>query len=297
MGSPRLPPRDAAQAGSSKRYGQQRQSHGSAGHHHDGPAGQHDDNGGADDLSSDTMTTLKPVHKAGRAARPRRRGGADSSSDQCSSSGAETTPTPWLKFAGSSDKRPTLGYEVRCFRKFMALTDGEKASRNKLFSTIHEQAQLIWPTCATTVYGSFALSLSLPKSDVDISIEQCGKLAEEDMTAFIGNITALGFENKGVSISPIVYFFACKDPKSNITGNIVLVPMSSRSRESVELIQRQLAKYPEAEGVIMIVRTVHQQCNLGNVTGLTSFCTTLMVLRICQRYPDDYKWDAGDLLE
>ncbi|KAJ9469601.1 Poly(A) RNA polymerase protein 1 [Diplonema papillatum] len=268
-----------------------------AGGHHGGPAG-HEDDTGTEDFSSDTMSSFRkmarPVYRAAKA-RSKKHRWAQSSSDQNSSGGgAEAGTVPWLKFAGCApDDKPTLRYEMECFRKFMSLTDAEKASRNMLRVTVQEQAESFWPTCSTKVYGSFALSLSLPDSDIDANIEQCGEITKDTVDKFMLSMTERGFENCGSLYAPPFVFCKCKHPKMNITCNICLTPGTSLVRESVRNIQKLLDKYPEAGSVIMAIRTMHQQSNLP----LSGFCSTLMVLRLCQLYPDDEHRDAGEILK
>eukprot|EP01063_Lacrimia_lanifica_P021520 TRINITY_DN2896_c0_g1_i1.p1 TRINITY_DN2896_c0_g1~~TRINITY_DN2896_c0_g1_i1.p1 ORF type:complete len:417 (+),score=151.83 TRINITY_DN2896_c0_g1_i1:62-1312(+) len=255
--------------------------------------------------SSDTtrmmqMGGYQQARKSGVRARKQGRGGyrgRGASSSEAASSGTEST-APWFKIMNVPSEAVAsvpLGDEVLYFGNFMSLTPGEKATRNMMKSAITDAAVSVWPACTGRVYGSFAYNLSLPASDVDLIMEDCGDDLHDHFPLFVEALLGAGYEVIGEIQGA---FLKVKNQKTKIGVNITFTEGKSPVRTSVAVIKQALHNFPMASSVVMVIRTVLSQCNLIDVPsgGISSFAIIIMVLAMCQEHPDIAS-DAGALLK
>eukprot|EP00662_Eupelagonemidae_sp_cell21_P031283 gene31283-45358_t len=77
---------------------------------------------------------------------------------------------------------PTLDEEMADFAAFASLTQQETQQRQDCIDLLGSVAQAAWPESSILPYGSFAVGLSLPLSDLDIAVLGC---VANDADAFV----------------------------------------------------------------------------------------------------------------
>eukprot|EP01065_Artemidia_motanka_P018243 TRINITY_DN2156_c0_g1_i2.p1 TRINITY_DN2156_c0_g1~~TRINITY_DN2156_c0_g1_i2.p1 ORF type:complete len:511 (+),score=174.95 TRINITY_DN2156_c0_g1_i2:97-1629(+) len=262
--------------------------------------------------------------RAGRKGRVPRRSGyssgergavppaqyAGSSSD---GGGGEFSAAPWLRHTtlqaydaarriAAGDAPVPPGAEIEDFAEFMQLTAEEKASRNMLRSALQDGAQQLWPSATVKVYGSFAYGLSLPSSEVDIVIEDCQANLQETLDPFQDWCKMNGCEILGSMAGNAQDAFMKVRSQNKLIANVTLTAGRSLVRQSVAKVKSLLQQYPCAGPLILVIRSVLNQCNLNDVPtgGLSSFAITLMVFHFLQaRYTAEEAQakDGGDALK
>ena len=204
----------------------------------------------------------------------------------------QTVTTPWYP-EGIEKKELRLENEVKAFGDFLQLSVEEDITRKHVIEMVREKASEVYNNgCTFTIFGSYGAGTCCPDSNVNIALENCGKLNKNQLIQLgsIGEITSLFCNNY-------------KNALLNLTIDGVIVSINLAStytgepKTTVDATKRWVNEFPQAIYTHRVLRQVLLQTNnLGDVStgAINSYSLLCMVVALCRDYPTVTK--PSDLL-
>lgn len=176
-----------------------------------------------------------------------------------------------------------LHLEIMEFMRFITPSDEEEQARKYVIETIRIIADALWVHCTLSLFGSYAVGLTLPNSDIDISIEaklDCDEvLACKKFARVVRRLPGFARRVRVVEARVPIVKIECR---GGDTGFVVKCDVSfnrDSSVEFVEQIESYLCKYPALRPLLIVIKSMISQSGLGIVEmgGLPSYGVLLLV--------------------
>jgi predicted nucleotidyltransferase len=234
-------------------------------------------------------------------------GRGDDADDSAEESSEPALP-PWLigddaidavKYNG--DASLALHFEILEFARFISPTQAEIDIRRNLVRTVTSIVHTLWPQSRVEVFGSYAVDLYLPTSDIDICVMntpegggQAPDFAEHlELAQAIRNVKEfarrVNFIKARVPLVKIVARF------SNVQCDISF--NRTNGPENVPVIRKYLTDYPALRPLLMVLKCFLQQRSLNEVFsgGLGSYSVLLLVVSHLQMFSYNFPGSKANL--
>jgi DNA polymerase sigma len=216
-------------------------------------------------------------------------------SGDVSSASDQPKSVPWMPSSGYppySNLFLRLHQEVIDFERFVSLNDFEEQARKSFLHKLNGVCKALWPRSKVVPFGSYYTGLSLPSSDIDVSvidvpIEDYGlaevgclrKLAnallEQQQVSFI--------ELRETAKIPILRIRDRSPPYCEIDININI---DSPQATSKFVLRNAIEVYPAFRPLVMLIKCFLYQRNLADTFtgGIGSYLLSIMVLAFFQQH-------------
>ncbi|RNF09524.1 DNA primase small subunit [Trypanosoma rangeli] len=207
----------------------------------------------------------------------------------------------WRREKSYSPTEESLTMEIQEFVSYVALNAGEKLRREELIATVRRVVTELWGSVAHVfVYGSYALDLSIPSSDVDLTVlfddddKPAASVAYNDDAMEVQTqhmrlrhqlaqrLTAMGFRVNVYDFCrvPVVHFvdsFTGLSCDINVSEIKAVQQVVSRQRE-------WLSSCAEARELILITKAALKQWGLNSLFhgGLSATALYMLVRRFLE---------------
>ena len=207
----------------------------------------------------------------------------------------ETKSIPWMPPSGYPPYHNfflRLHQEILDFERKVSLTDFEQDARKSFVHKLNGVCKSLWPKSKVVAFGSYYTGLSLPTSDVDVSVIDVP--IEDDGLAEVGSLRKLAnalLEQQQVSLIelretakiPILRIRDRYPPYCEIDININI---DSPQATSKFVLRNALEIYPAFRPLIMLIKCFLYQRNLADTFtgGIGSYLLSVMVLAFFQQH-------------
>lgn len=192
---------------------------------------------------------------------------------------------PWMTDrTKTKDGIIKLHYEILDFYEFIQLNDKEINVRNKTFEIINSLITEKFPNYTCQLYGSFKYGISLPTSDIDISVITNEKIIDN---IALKNIYNYIYENKILEYSQ---YIMAKVPiiKCRIRESKIFVDISiNNKKKDLTIYENIINKFPEIKPLILLIKYFLQQRALNDKYkgGINSY----LLFNLLYYFLDDQK--------
>eukprot|EP01064_Diplonema_japonicum_P038326 TRINITY_DN9234_c2_g1_i3.p1 TRINITY_DN9234_c2_g1~~TRINITY_DN9234_c2_g1_i3.p1 ORF type:complete len:351 (+),score=55.92 TRINITY_DN9234_c2_g1_i3:60-1112(+) len=211
--------------------------------------------------------------------------------------GEETiVTTPWYS-DGAVKEHVTLSDEVKAFGRLQNLTLVERSGRTALKDNIQQIVSNFWEGSSVLSYGSFANSISIPQSTVDLVVEDCDL---QHFPAFLEQLPVAGFKITTSCATENEAFATVT--KEGVTLSLCVAKDKNASvhlHKHTEKLKRIIRKAPAIPPAYAVLRAVLQQTRHNDTAtgGLPSYALLLMITFITNMVPEGAaKTDPGLLI-
>lgn len=178
--------------------------------------------------------------------------------------------------------------ELLDFSAFLRMSPDEIATRQQWVAHVDTAAKSLWPSCATTVIGSFVTGLCLPSGSVDMSIIG---VSDGVRTSTLLKQLAERLLERG-RLGRLELTVPPKVPKlrvqERITGLWAEVTLERREwLESTRFAAEQVQRFPALTPLVLLLKCFLIQRGLydGDQGGTGSYALFCVVLHFLQRHP------------
>jgi predicted nucleotidyltransferase len=258
-------------------------------------------------ISAETRGEDSATRPAGRSGESSLLANGDDSDDSAVESSDAAFP-PWLmgddaieavKYIG--DASLALHFEILEFARFISPTQAEIEIRRGLVRTVTSIVHTLWPQSRVEVFGSYAVDLYLPTSDIDICVMntpegggQAPDFAEHlELAQAIRNVKEFARRVNFIKARvPLVKIVA---RNSNVQCDISF--NRTNGPENVPVIRKYLADYPALRPLLMVLKCFLQQRSLNEVFsgGLGSYSVLLLVVSHLQMFSYNFPGSKANL--
>lgn len=202
---------------------------------------------------------------------------------------APATLTSLTPYAFNADG---LSSELSDFVDFISLNKDEEMSRMALIDDVTACVRSLWPVDSSVfVYGSLALGLSLPSSDIDLSVQfgpqyDAVRSGDGSSTWLLGNLHRLGAKLAESHRLHIHVIDQCRVPVIHVqdTWSGISCDISMTLPYIDRVVAKQklwLETHPLARPLIMVTKAALKQWGMNSsfTGGLSSTCVYLLVKR------------------
>lgn len=215
-------------------------------------------------------------------------------------------PAPWM---------PPFGYppydncflrlhqEMLDFTRWVSLTPMEYKRRESFVHRLNGVCKSIWPRSRVVPFGSFLTGLSLPSSDVDVSIIHVP--AEHDELGEIGCLRKLAnrlLEEQQVSFvelreSAKIPILRLKDRDPPFCEIDINLNSEAPQATSNFILRNAIEKYPQFRPLVLLIKCFLYQRNLADTFtgGVGSYLLSCLVLAFLQQHGITFQSRTAEL--
>ena len=199
---------------------------------------------------------------------------------------------PWMPTKGYppySNFYLRLHQEVLDFTRWISLTTAEQASRDSFLARLNGVCKSLWRKSKVVPFGSFYTGLSLPSSDIDVSVvnvkgtDEVGTLRrlanallEQQQVSFI--------ELRETAKVPILRIRDINPPHCELDIN---VNIESPQATSKFIIRNGVDQFPAFRPLMLILKSFLAHRNLADTFtgGIGSYLLSCLVIAFLQQHP------------
>jgi non-canonical poly(A) RNA polymerase PAPD5/7 len=200
---------------------------------------------------------------------------------------------PWIRKPYETDNQSlTLHEEIIDFYKFIQPTEAETKKRELTITRISEAIKKVAPDYGVEIYGSYAVNMMLPGSDIDFSITAGHTIPHNDSILLLRKIMKqlepLCKPGSVELITARVNLIRFTDAETSQHGDI---SVQSGGAKAIETISKYSQRYPAFKYLAAIIKYFLKQRGLNEVYmgGISSFSTTLMIISHLQMHLSNYE--------
>jgi non-canonical poly(A) RNA polymerase PAPD5/7 len=199
---------------------------------------------------------------------------------------------PWMKITDRYYSHPIrqLHEEILDLVDYLSMTEDAYKTRLELVSQLEIIVKNIWSNAKLKLFGSFATTLYLPTSDMDITIfldsiekkreikKALVKLADQLKDTKVASSVKVILKAKVPIVKMVDRVSGCTiDFTFNVINGVTVVP----------IIKKYIKIYPAVRPLVMVLKLFLKQRGLNEVFtgGISSFSLTLMVISLLQLHP------------
>jgi DNA polymerase sigma len=185
-----------------------------------------------------------------------------------------------------------LHQEVLDFTRWISLTPVEYKRRESFVHRLNGVCKSLWPRSRVVPFGSFFTGLSLPSSDVDVSVIHVP--VEHDELAEIGCLRKLAnrlLEEQQVSFvelreSAKIPILRIKDIEPPFCEIDISLNSEAPQATSKFIIRNAIEKYPQFRPLVLLIKCFLYQRNLADTFtgGVGSYLLSCLVLAFLQQH-------------
>eukprot|EP01022_Parablepharisma_sp_SALTPOND_P004298 TRINITY_DN119_c0_g1_i1.p1 TRINITY_DN119_c0_g1~~TRINITY_DN119_c0_g1_i1.p1 ORF type:complete len:975 (-),score=71.83 TRINITY_DN119_c0_g1_i1:8854-11778(-) len=200
-----------------------------------------------------------------------------------------------------------LTSDIAEFCKLVKLeTVAMKSVRERLISEIRSQVRMLNSYLEISIYGSYAVDLSLPTSDIDIIIVQAQGISKANSAAILENLCEVLKRQKYVretkmiqNTSMPVLRVECNEEMNCAKLDITVNDSRHKGIECVEMVRNVLKEYPELEKLMLVLKHILKIAELNDpyLGGLSSYGLFLLLLAYMEWHQENkHEKNTGKLL-
>jgi len=196
-----------------------------------------------------------------------------------------------------------LHQEMLDFTCWISLTQEEQERRESFLSRLNGVSKTLWPRSKVVPFGSFLTNLSLPSSDVDVSLIHVP--VEHEELAEIGCLRKLAnrlLEEQQVSFVELRE--SAKIPILRIKDRIapfceIDISLNSEAPQATSkfIIRNAIEKYPQFRPLVLFIKCFLYQRNLADTFtgGVGSYLLSCLVLAFLQQHTMNFQPRLAEL--
>ena len=185
-----------------------------------------------------------------------------------------------------------LHQEMLDFARWVSLSAKEQETRELFINRLNSVCKSLWPGCKVVPFGSYLTGLSLPSSDVDVSVIRVP--AESDGLGEIGCLRRLAnalLEQKQVSFIELretakVPILRIKDRDAPFVEIDISLNSEAPQATSKFIIRNAISAYPQFRPLVLLIKCFLYQRNLADTFtgGVGSYLLSCLVLGFLQNH-------------
>eukprot|EP00755_Sulcionema_specki_P035908 Sspe_Gene.105842::Locus_82958_Transcript_1_1_Confidence_1.000_Length_1245::g.105842::m.105842/K03514/PAPD5_7, TRF4; non-canonical poly(A) RNA polymerase PAPD5/7 len=196
---------------------------------------------------------------------------------------------PWLN---QCSQKMEVDDEIAAYLRLTTLTESEKQQRYMIRDRVEKAAKELWGKdfvdVKVVVYGSMALDLAMPLSDIDMTVTGVSFGNDRDQRQLQQLAHCLSKRGMECEVIPAkVPVVKVTDVATGIRGDITFA--ERHAVQSVELLNELLDTYKPARDMIKVIKMLLRRHNFNEASfgGLNSFSVNLLVVCFLQMHQ---KW-------
>jgi non-canonical poly(A) RNA polymerase PAPD5/7 len=220
--------------------------------------------------------------------------GTDWNDDDIESGSLEngTPHAPWFKVNRKYSVHPIrqLHEEILDLVDYLSLNEEEHQARVRLVDQLRKLVMELWPDAKLKTFGSFATSLYLPTSDIDVVIFS-RQVDETHGVQMALKRLATRLKRKNLA-SHLQIISRARVPLVKMVDRVLGCSVDfsfnvDNGPRAVPLIRNYIEDYPAARPLVLMIKLFLQQRGLNEVFtgGIGSFSLTLLVVSFLQLHP------------
>jgi DNA polymerase sigma len=214
--------------------------------------------------------------------------------------------TPWMPPRGYppyNNMLLRLHQEVLDFTNWVSLTSDEQSRRESFINRLNGVCKSLWPRSKVVPFGSFYTDLSLPTSDVDVSVIHVP--VEHDELVEIGCLRKLAnrlLEEQQVSFielreSAKIPILRIKDREAPHCEIDISLNSEAPQATSKFIVRNAIEKYPQFRPLVLLIKSFLYQRNLADTFtgGVGSYLLSCLVLAFLQQHAISFQPRLAEL--
>lgn len=218
-----------------------------------------------------------------------------------------TGPIPWMPPRGYppyGNLFLRLHQEILDFTRWVTLTPTEQKLREAFVNRLNGVCKSLWPKSKVVPFGSFYTGLSLPSSDVDVSVIHVP--VEKYELAEVGCLRKLAnrlLEEQQVSFvelreSAKIPILRIKDREPPYCEIDISLNSEAPQATSKFIVRNAIEKYPHFRPLVLLIKCFLYQRNLADTFtgGIGSYLLSCLVLGFLQQHSLSFQPRTAELV-